>query len=350
MNKRAEFLPADVVEVEFDDDDKKDDQTDAEKRTDAFADALADDDRAFVNVSRQLLGGNSPMEFVARYPADKYDIGELLSHLQSTYGPGDYRVMLYAKGKLRQNKMYTIAAPKGMAAFGHTEGGQGKGELSQSLEVIMRAIQQQQSAIMELANKRDDPLANIERLLQLKALFSDDTPKVNGMSQLKESMEVMKMMGVEFGGSAEKEEGFGDLIEKLTPAIEAAVKMPQTGYKQNPDPRGDKNMFQKMLLQQWLKQLYKAATQQTDPGAFAEVIVGQFPPDKIKEFFTSGQAVDKLFELKPELKNYKEWLDLLAEHLKAQLGMESTVGDLYDDIEGEVSPVKGDAETDPKTA
>lgn len=328
MSTKGQFLPADVIDVEFDE--PEEEKTDADKKVDALADALKDDPNSFINVSRQLLGGNSPMEFVARYPADKYDFGELLALMQEKYGPGDYRFMLYAKGKLRANKLFTVAAPK--KDYGERQHFEQHNPSTDNMRVLADMMRQQTQMIAELVQGGNSRKEFFEELALMKTLFNSE-PKGDALKDLESSLTVLERLGIQVGG--EKEPGFGDLLEKMTPVIETALKNPTP--QANPQPRQSAAMFNNMIIKQGLKHLLTAATRGANPAVYAEVIIDRFPPQKIAEFFSADNAIDKVYELEPKLKPHDEWVKLVIEHVKAIMGMESSVSEEYDDaVDGEV--------------
>lgn len=335
MTRTAKFLPNDseVTVIDYDTDITGDEnQTDADKKTDAIAEALKTDSEAFLNVSRQSQGGNSPMEFVGRFPADKYDYGQLQVHLQTNYGPGDYRVMLYAKGKVKANRLISIAAPikrNDEMVQGNTD----------QLSLVLREFQKMQTQMLALiqnqnggGNSRREML---EEMLMYKQLFSDNRGPSNGIKDIIDTVSGLKELGINIGGSSEDDDGFGKLLDKATPLIEAAIhapRQPAPQYKQNPVQPNMMNF----AINQGVKTMINAASKNSDPGMYAPLIVDNFNPGQIKNFFVDPNGFNVIKGINPEVEKYKAWFDDLAEHVKALIGMPSKFTDLYDDIDGDI--------------
>jgi len=354
--KQMTFIPGDDETVVYDSFDRLDEaprvKTDAEKKTDAFIEALNDDPSAFLNVSRQSLGGNSPMEFVGRFPADKFDFGELQAHLQKHYGGGDYRCMLYAKGKVRANKLLTIAEK--IKPLG-TETNNGVGDLSSMLNMVltkMEAMQRENIQILQQQQSGGHSRKEFfEELLMMKQFFDsgERAAQVNPIQQMRDVLALQEeMRGLIPDTQKDEDDGFGSLFEKLTPLIEAATKVPGQSYRPNPMERQpnptnpannpkyqqqqQKNQQMNMLLKMGIATLVKAARNNSDHCSYAEMVINQVPRDVIKGLILAPDSLNKLAGINKEVANYESWFLDLREHIKAQLGMPSNVDDLYDPL------------------
>ena len=338
---RADFLPADIIDVEYDAQPNRE-QTDAEKKTDAFADALASDSEAFVNVSRQLLGGNSPMEFVGRYPADKYDYGQLQVLLQQKYGGGDYRLMLYANGKLKQNKLLSIASEIKGADNRPSIGGEVGSILNTVLERMDRM--QQQFMVQQKPQQTEEDFLN--KMILYKQLFSDGKSAGNPMAQVKETLELMNLLKEGNTIEHEPENGFSKLLESLAPVAVAAMQQPQRQQNPQPNPQPKTNpqsSQQNMQLLAGLSTLVKAAAKNANPATYAEMVLDMIPEESIKPYIEKhGAFAELLKRYAPQAMQYAAWFDDLREHLAACLGLPSKYADLYDAPEDAIT---GEIET-----
>jgi hypothetical protein len=334
----AKFIPRDEVQlVEFD---TPIDQphTDADDKADDLISALKDDKEAFANVMRQPFGGNSRMEFVDRIPADKYDYGQLMHYLATTYGGGDYRIMVYANGKLKANKLQTIAAKVKPDKGGVTAGG----EAANILATVLQQIEANNARMMQMMQQMAAPANSRAEMLQEMLLYKQlfDKPS-GGLGELTQAITALKELGVPIGNTIEheKEEGFGSLLEKMTPAIEALVtannRMPPV------DPQkarqSQMNMLQKVALKAKLEPFIKASIKKSAPEVYAEMLVDQMDEATLKQYIASPTAIDDLCKLDERIGVNREWFILLGEHVKAMLGMTSTVSDLYDDEESDIT-------------
>lgn len=348
MTRTGKFLPneSEITVIDYDTDiSGEENLTDADKKTDAIAEALKTDSEAFLNVSRQSQGGNSPMEFVGRFPADKYDFGQLQSYLQSTYGPGDYRVMLYAKGKVKANRLLSIAAPikkNDEIISGQTD----------QLSLVLREFQKMQAQMMTLVQQQNNGGNSrremLEEMLMYKQLFSSNNGPSTGIKDIIETVSGLKELGINIGGNSDDEDGFGKLLDKATPLIEAAIhapRQPTPQYKQNPVQPNMMNF----AIAQGVKTMINAASKNSDPGMYAPLIVDNFNPGQIKNFFVDPNGFNVIKGINPEVEKYKAWFDDLAEHVKALIGMPSKFTDLYDDDEGDIvdaDDINGEQTTD----
>lgn len=351
MTKNAQFMPRDDIQlIEFD---TPIDQphTDADDKADDLISALRDDKEAFVNVMRQPFGGNSRMEFVERIPADKYDYGQLMHYLGTTYGGGDYRLMVYASGKLKGNKLQSIAAKIKPDKQGVTAGG----EAANILSTVLQQIEANNARMMQMMQQMATPQSNRTEMLQEMLLYKQlfDKPS-GGLGELTQAITALKELGVPIGNTIEheKEEGFGDLLSKMTPAIEAIV----TANNRMPpiDPQkarqSQMNMIQKVALKAKLEPFIKASLKKSAPEAYAEMLVDQMDESTLKQYIAAPTAIDDLCKLDPRIVANREWFVLLGEHVKAMLGMPSTVADLYDDEDSDITietPEGDDLEHDP---
>ncbi len=293
------------------------DKTDAQKKTDAFESALNDDPEAFLSVSRQKMGGNSPMEFVGRYPADKFDYGQLQVHLQRTFGGGDYRVMLYASGKIRANKLLSIAE-----SLSSTEKqSSNMGEMGTLLNAVLDRMDNNNRQIVELLQNQSTGGQSrtdlLNEMIMMKNMFDSGTSITapDPIEQLKNIMGLQKELGLG-GPSEDKEEGFGSLLEKLTPLITAATNQPQ---QPQPKPQGKPDM--NLIVRQGIKNLLKGAAKNSDPYSYATMVVDNVPENFIRNFIVAPNALEKLTETVPEVANYAEWFIELGENVKDLLGM-----------------------------
>ncbi|PCI44011.1 MAG: hypothetical protein COB41_05600 [Proteobacteria bacterium] len=342
MGKKAELLLSDDNITDVYDtfqNEPADSSTDADIKTDAFLNALKEDPEAFVNVSRQLTDGKSAMEFVARYPADKYDYGQLQEHLKISYGGGDYRLLLYSNGKIKANKLISIACQLSEASTGNTA----------LMQTVLDAIQKQNTQIMHLMSERhrvESPPSEgdfLARMVQYKALFSSDGQSGNGLEQLTQSMDVLKSLGINVGGvQAEKESGFSELLEKATPLITAAIQQP------NVQPEIQDNNIKKkpnMKMQNGINILINAAKKNADPEVYAALIIDQINNDILINMLLSDDVLKKLINFNRGVSAHMQWFDTLIIHVKNLLNMHNEEP-LKDDANTDITPLTNTKDSD----
>lgn len=326
----AEYLPLERYEV----DDDQPETTSADRKVSAIQSALNDDPEAYLNVTRQTMGGNSPQEFVGRYPADKFDFGQLQVHLKERHGGGDYRVMLYAKGKIRANKLISIA---------HEKENLGAGKLDENntlLAVLQRMDNMQRQMIDMMSQKNEQPSRQemLQEMMMFKQIFDGgNNANANPLGQLRDLIALQKELGLGAVEPQEKEAGFTDLLEKATPLFTAAINAQPHKPQQTNQSESQKMQF---IVKMGVKQLLNAANKNSDPATYAEMIIDQFPQEMITKLITPENAIEKFAVIEPKVNAFKPWFIELIEHVKAQLGLPSKVEHLYSDSEADIIPEK----------
>lgn len=330
----AEFYPVNRFEIQT----EPEELTSADKKVTSIQAALNDDPEAYLNVTRQTMGGNSPQEFVGRFPADKFDFGQLQVYLQQRHGGGDYRVMLYAKGKIRANKLISIAHEKEATNPGKLD------ENNALLAVLQRMDNMQRQMIEMMTQKTAQPSRQefLQEMMMYKEIFNSggNSSQQNPLSQLRDLIALQKELGLG-GAPEEKEPGFGDLLEKLTPLVTAAVSQPR---QQPPQRKKAENV--NFLVKAGIAQLLNAAGKNGEPATYAEMIIDQFPQQVITQIITRPNAVESLAVMEPKILAHKQWFADLIEHIKAQLGMPSKFEGLYSDSDGDSVAENGANDTE----
>lgn len=345
MAREAQFLPADVTDVHFEIPEPHE-ATEAQKRADALREALSEDSDAFITIFRHPTGaGTTGGEFVDRLPADKYDHGELLIYLKTNYGAGDYRVRLYAKGKLKANTLISIARGTGLTTD-KTPASVG-GEVAQVLAQILAPIREQQAQMLDFmrqstgGNSRREML---EEMMLYKNLFS--TPNSGGLGQLKEALSLLEMVGIKPGNTIEGEtedEGestFSTLIKALAPvALEATRQRPHAQPHAQPQaqPQPEKEKMN-VALMVGISTLISAAKKKSNPANYVDMILDSIGEDKILPIVSSVDTFKQFISTNaPQAVQYGAWFLDLREHLAASLGLPSKYAHLYADSESDIT-------------
>jgi hypothetical protein len=329
----------DITTVVFPEDYDPDHQpTDADVKTDAIAAALNDDPSAFINVSRQSDGGRSPMEFVGRFPADKFDFGQLQIHLQDNYGGGDYRCMLYVKGKVKANKLLTIASPKMRNESGDT---------SLLLNRMMDRMEKMQNQIVTIMQDKttggNSRMEFMQELMMMKQIFSNDQKQTgSGLGQIAETVEVLKTLGVSIGGGESESGGFSGLLSLAAPLLQKAMEAPapqtqpqltappRQQLRPNPiqpiqpqklPPEIERKREMNLMIRLGINQLVAAAKREGDHHEYAVMVLDNIPEETAIGFFKDPSGMAKLIEIQPEVSNHLIWFETVGEHVKAILGL-----------------------------
>lgn len=354
MRQPIGYEQSNITIIDPDEIDHTQPRTDADEKTDAILDALKEDNAAYLNVTRQTMGGNAPQQFVGRFPADKFDFGQLQAHLQQNFGGGDYRVMLYAKGRVRANKLLSIAD----AIVKRPESGVA-GEVGVLLNQVMQQMERMNQQIVTILQDKNTGAQSrtemLQELMVMKQLFGGGE-KSNGLGQLTEAIEVMKTLGVNIGGQSEDSGGFGGLLNLAAPLLQKAMEAPtQPVYQPNPapvlqrqprpintpqhppiDPR-KKEM--NLMIRMGINQLVAAAKRNGDHHEYATMILDNIPEETAMGFFRDPTGMAKLIEIQPEVANHLIWFETVGEHVKAILGLpcKPEIAEMYldDELTGE---------------
>lgn len=336
MAQISEFIPA---ELEYDIHPEQ--KTDTDTRVEALAAALRADPAAFVTIHRILGGGNSPEEFCTRIPADKFDYGQLLDYLARTYGGGEYRVRMYAKGRIVSNQLIPIAMA---LKTDNKSGGDAAGILATVLDRMeannQRMMQMMQSAISSKVEPTQTRADILNEMLMYKQMFSDNKPSA-GLGQLHESISLLKELGIKVGGKDDDDdsESFTSMLGKVAPLIVQAAQQPIPQRRPNPQPPQTRTpeMLLNMKIKMGLKPFLNAAAKNSEPAIYAEMLLDQLDIAVIESHILPSNSVDKLGAIEPAVLQFRSWFELMKEHVKAQLGMHSTVSHLYDETHSDIT-------------
>lgn len=353
---KAQFLPGntDVQIIDYDTDIEPEQKTDAENKIDAIASALKEDSTAYLNVHRRITQ-NSPEEFVANFDADKYDFGQLLSYLQENYGGGDYRVRLYAKGRIKANKLLQIAhkvKPSNAPQINPT------GDAAQILNVVLQEMRNSQERMFATLQQKTESRSDLLKdMVMFKEIMGGSQTTQNPVESLKSMIELMGLMNGVMGVAEPKEKGFIDVLEKALPAFLAAPRLPRAQnaqpvrqYKPNPvEPLKTPELSpEEQELKQMLGVLVKGAARGGDPYTYSSMLVDQFDIALLRQIAETPQIVDMLASVDARVGEHAPWFLLLIEHVKAQLGMESDVSSEYDELTDENGEGNNTGKTDPE--
>ena len=332
----ATFIPAgdDIADVfEIVRENENGQKTTAQVKFDDLVSDLNDNsDDAELRLYRQtVLGGRSSMPFLDSFPVDKFSFSQLQKYIKDTYGGGEYRIHVRANGKLVVNRLLEIEAPTATEKT-LTPIGEASSILATVLE-RQEKMHQQMMQLMQAQNVQPSRREMLDELLLYKQLFDNggNSGGGNAFQQMRDMMGFLSEMGVTINGQAQEkdEPGFGDLLEKFTPVITAAMSQPTN--PQNMQRKHDPMFAQKMMLKNGIGQLMRAAAKNSPREVYADLVLDQLPENTVKEFITAPDAFEKLIRLEPRAAHYRAWFLDLAEHVKAALGMPSQYADLYGD-------------------
>ncbi len=365
---KADYLPVDIEDVEvFDVNEGEPEQmTDQEKRSANLFDSLKGDITAAIEVFDETNGYKNKT-FVCSVSADKYTHGELMYHVQQTYGGGDYRFIARKDGRIAANQLITI---KGRVE----QVSQQPSETMGVMDAMRQMMQENQRLIMQLSERsQGGPQKTtrdmLEEMMLMKQVMGNDSPSVDPMAMMTQTLGMLKDLGVVGGDNQSDSLGGNDQLSAMMGMVgklaESASKQPQLPqpqprvvnqpqyqqpqqrpqqpsiiptHLQNPIQRPNlrpqinpslidnelrKQMIQNPMLKYGLAMLIDQAKEKIDAGEVAEKIINFLPENDIKAFLLAPKSFDTLCSLKSEVMDHKEWVLDLIEHLKAAFGMES---------------------------
>ena len=355
---RADFIDAEDAELLEYETSPSYQPTTSDLMTEQLAEALNDvSGSATVSLYRQRGSGKEGLNFLDSFPSDKYKPDEIYLLLRDKYGTGDYRVQLRENGKLRSNRLVSVEAPN-IVSRGTND------NLSGVAEQMMAQIQRQNEMIAQLFQQKPQENSEqkfLEKMLVYKQLFDNGPSKSGGIQEILHTVSGLKELGINVGGintNDDKEDGFGDMLEKATPILTTLLSQNQsrpaqqqrpqqrpTQYKPNPAPREDNSMSLKLKI--GVATLVKAAKNNSPREMYADLIVDAVSENDIKNFLLNKDSFEKLKGVNREVEPYKEWFEDLAEHLKGMFGLESKYAEDYQDLQSDSENViKAESQTE----
>ncbi len=325
---KAEFMPRDDTIEVLSPFESEEELTAAEKLTDAAIEQLSDNAEKgkTVQIYRQLGSGQESMEFVAKYPADKFTIDELINKLKVEYGGGDYRFMIRnEKGKLVANKLICIARKLSPSVSGDNQSG---------VYGVLERMMDKQDEFMRrmMANNQggNSRMEMMNELVVMKELFSGNQ-QANPMSQMKEMFEMIAM--VKEQANPEKEDdggGFTKMITEAMPLLNTMAKaatgaqQPQPAHQPNPQRRTRQKPQEPQDMQKLaIGQLLTMAANGEEAADVAEKLSIQIPEayiPQIESLILGNDALAKMVAINPKVADKKEWFLDVIEWLKGYLG------------------------------
>lgn len=343
-----------------------------------FISSMKDDTSLYVNVSREITGYRDKV-FLDKFPIDMYEYGDLLKHIRDSYGSGNYRIQVYGPGGLQKggNKLVRIEAPM-KEKLESVPGA----ENNQMLALVMQQMEDMNNKFMAvLSSQRNDEDAEMKFLEKMKTYrdvfgyggnggAAAPAQNQSGVDGLIETLgQVEKLKGLLGNDQESAEPGFGKLGEMASTLITKAIESKPQEVPANvaplgrrplgaqrlrnpidkpvmPTPEQDQAIKQEienrevkkgddqemnMLLNMGLSELLRRANIGEDPGDCVDMIFNAIDEDKIKAFLLEEGALDRLFAMKPEMVDVKDWVMDLVEHVKACFHMESKFEQEYPD-------------------
>lgn len=319
-------------------------KTDYEERVDRIVNAMSEGLDAYISVHLQNGTGKTSQSFVTNVPADKYNVDQLLMHLQENYGGGDYRLRLIVNGRTERNKLYSVA---GLPSSNKQEN---NGQFEALAQMIAQSNQQMIAMIKE-QQKPEKPLVEqlkeIQMMQETFGMNKEPAPAQNPIEQIKQSLELVESLKeMTPKNNEEPEDNLSSMFTQLLQTVAQTRAQPRQQIPQQPIPQqpinnqeATQNMSElSMQMKMGLGLLIKAANKNDDPANYAAMVMNMAGDEKVNEFLNDENALNKLIQICPELEPKRIWFGDLIEHIKALNGdVNSKFAQEYDLIEETVN-------------
>lgn len=273
----------------------------------------------------RLAPGSRKEAYIDSIPPEVHCV---LEYIKETYGPGDYRVKAYAKGRVRVNESVSIEGPpkaaQAVAAPASTSG----------VEAILAAMAQQQKdfqnmLIQLMANQREpkaDRREMLEEMAMMRNIFgpAQSAPASDPMalfSVFKQGLDMAKELAPREGEAGVADvlmEGMKQFMPVITQAAQrppmpaALPQQPQPQPQQQQPQEGDDVSFK---LKMAVGFLVAQAARDADVGVYADMVLDQVGDDETLAIISAPDWFDKLNALDSRAALYRPWFDRLRAEL-----------------------------------
>lgn len=333
-------------------------------------------DPVTIRIYKAPGGANRQQQFCFELTAEEFDLASLAEQLRCDWGGGNYRVMVRQRGKIKFNKPLAIAEPiKPRDPVAAPQPPAPGVDLDRILDRMNSMMLESQNSMMKLligqgGNKSDSSFSD---MIEVAKLLTGN--RIDPMEQMQRMLEVQRLMRDDMPGEKQDfwSSAMSGIVGPLAQLAQQAGNTPQGGHAtlprppapakppaSNPEP-GQQNaptappkqqaapaMNPLMALRQFLPVLLRGAANDSDPVAYAQVMVDSMPPELLQMVLMLAQqpaAVDQLGQLAPEVLEHRDWfVELLGE----LAGLTSEMGetDDFSDVDDEPPHATGHHTTD----
>jgi len=306
------------------DNDEPEERTAAQSAFDSINAALSDSgEDANINIYRQTGSGRESMEFICKYPADLYELGDLLEKISVEYGGGNYRFMLRDGGKLVNNKLITIAEKKKLPL----------GESSQdlgtnTLAIVEKMMAQNNENMLLLMAKMEqsqptqlDPHSGMMQTMQMMSVMKEflapppaEKPK-SPIEMLREVSEIKNLFETDGGGSSDSN-GLLNLASNYAPKLMELVENQQNISAQKVLPSGAPETATKTVppvtnpMSPHINTLLSFAKVNKDTDETAKLVLTHTKKEDLaglNGFLLADGCLPSIIKMCPESVPYLEW-------------------------------------------
>ena len=261
-----------------------------------------------------------------------------LTEIGKRYGGGDYRVRVYADGKVLTHRRVSIMEQKEIAPNPVTSivpeiqnaMAQQNQMMLEGFRAIADAMKAQQPPVAPSFMEQMQAFASLQNIFGAKQQGPDFGQMID---MLKQGMEIGRssgeqstldvlMRGIETFGpvlaDAVKNNPAPQPIQQ-TAQIPAPASVPQIAAQ--PTSEDEMNMLREAMLKQSINFLVKQAEADHDPAVYAIMVMDQLDDENLRGFIDRADWLDFLAQYNPAIKNQPiaEWFGKLRVEIKSML-------------------------------
>ena len=288
-----------------------------------LADLGGDGADASVHVYRVSPG--KPNAFVGQFGPLEFS----MEHLQANFGPGDYKIHVRQNGRLRANRMISIAAPRNpvqIAPQNQTRDNDVLNVMREGFQNMATMMQRTIETMAMMQPKQKTTRDMLEEMALMKSVFNNDAPRQDPMQVIELAATLADKITPRSGEVGNGEilleaiKNFGPMLaagaaSSMQPAAPMPFHAPQilqnpvapiAPQTANPTPENDPMFMMKMYLNVFISH----AENDHHPDTYAEVVLDTVGEEKALEFLNAPGWFDKLAELNPRVREPKiqQWL------------------------------------------
>lgn len=260
-----------------------------------------------------------------------------LERIQSEFGPGEYKAIVYSGGKIATHRIVRIAAPKNapIVAAPAVDNQKLIETMQAGFNQLGQMFAQSISAIVQNQPKAKSTMETLQEFALMKDVFGGNAaPAQNPMELISLALSLSEKMNPREGEPGAGEvimkaiEQFGPIVGQILPqqmAQNAApIPRPAPQIPAPQIPQSPENEEMSMMVKIYLKTLATAAKSGADPETYAYAICDFLPAEQIRQFIGGANVKAQIIEAVPDAAHCYEWfeelLNLLRELTAPEIG------------------------------
>jgi len=298
--------------------------------------------KGFITVFKEkIVVGTKGEDYLGKFSVIEYANGNLLDHLQNTFGGGRYHVRVYAPGGrgvvLAANKWIDIAGDAKVVALNVPAAASQQTDLSPVLAAISQQNSNFEKLLATIVSNQPKPKTTAEVLEEMRLMrdiFAPavTTPVTPPVTQFMDAMKMgMEMATMNAGGDGNNAwamkamDMFGKPIMEAVMSGQIKPEVRATPVRALPSPAvvtAPVNEIQtpieddamNLMLKGYLKMLQKAAANNEPTDEYADTILSLLPESSMPEFegmIRADNWREKMAIYSPAVNQYPDWFTSL---------------------------------------